>query len=121
MAKKKRFELTVEQVEKMFGEKLDSTIFTWQKYCGTRGVSVLTIFDNDNEMLNDRFLLEGWCNAHSLPCISKNEGFAIMLWDKKSKNKVWCHISVDYSTTLYHRFELREGRKNIKNLNTDAE
>jgi len=29
-----------------------------------------------------------------------------MLWDKKEKHSVWCHISVDYSTTLFRKFEL---------------
>jgi hypothetical protein len=104
-------ELTIEQVNLLFGEKLDSTIFTWQKHCSIRGVSVITIFDNDHEMLNKRFVLQGWCDASSLQGgYSKQNGFAIMLWDKKERKKLWCHVSVDLSTTWLRRYELINGK-----------
>lgn len=98
---------TNEQAEKIFGEKLDSTIFTWQNYCGVTGVSVLTIFDYDNGMINSRFICEGWCEAGSLISnMSKTQGVAIMLWDKDNKEQVWCHVSKDLTDTLYKWNEL---------------
>lgn len=43
----KRDKTKEEMAAELFGERLDSTIFTWQNYCGTVGVSVLQIFDCD--------------------------------------------------------------------------
>ena len=104
-------ELTVEQTTELFGEKLNSTTFSWKNYCGSRGVSVLTIFDTDDEIVNKRFIIQGWCNANNLNCNSKNSGFALMMWDKKEKNKIWCHISVNFSTTLFRKYELSKKPK----------
>jgi hypothetical protein len=96
------YKLTEKEIEKMFGEKIDSTKFTWQRYCGTRGVSVIRIFDNDNDIFNNRFTCDGWCYNHSLiGGLSKPEGIAVMLWDNEGKHLVWCHISMDYLDTLY--------------------
>ena len=81
---------TAEQIEKVFGEKLDSTNFTWQYYCGTRGVSVLTILDMETalDIFNPRFTCEGWCYGDSLlGGFSKPNGIAVMLWDKEDEER----------------------------------
>ena len=97
---------TNEKASELFGENLDSTIFTWQNYCGTVGVSVITIFDDDNEILNPRFTCEGWCKSDSLIVKSRKTGVAIMLWDKKLEEQVWCHMSEDLIDTMYLKDEI---------------
>ena len=99
-------ELSTEQITLLFGEKLDSTIFIGENASRILGLSHLLIFDTDNGIINERFMIEGWCYSNSLSYLSKEHGIAIMLWDKKEKHSVWCHISVDYSTTLFRKFEL---------------
>jgi len=106
---------TAEQIEKVFGEKLDSTNFTWQYYCGTRGVSVLTILDMETslDIFNPRFTCEGWCYGDSLlGGFSKPNGIAVMLWDKEDEERVWCHISSDLFDTLYIGWQLKNNIKN---------
>jgi hypothetical protein len=102
---------TTKQIEQVFGEKLDSTTFTWQKYCGSRALSVITIFDNDNDIFNKRFVCEGWCYSDSLiGGFSVPKGIAVMLWDKEEKHQVWCHISVDFLDSLYKGWILRKSK-----------
>jgi hypothetical protein len=93
------------QIEMLFGERLDSTIFTWDNYCGTKGYSLVMMYDthhnkNENAVINDQFECRGWCYAGSLIVRSRNNGIAIMLWDKKDKEDVWCHCSDDMLETL---------------------
>jgi hypothetical protein len=93
----------------LFGEKLDSTIFTWQKYCGTRGLSVIRIFDTDSGIFNVRFDCRGWCHSDSLiGGFSKPSGIAVMLWDTVQLEDVWCHISDEFQVTLFRGWELRK-------------
>lgn len=100
--------LTRDQLNMLFGEKLDSTIFTWQSYCGTRGVSVIRIFDTENDLFNVRFDCRGWCFSDSLMGgFSKPSGIAVMLWDNENLEDVWCHISEDLQQTLFVRFKLK--------------
>jgi hypothetical protein len=103
--------LSRDQINMLFGEKLDSTIFTWQSYCGTRGVSVIRIFDNDNGLFNVRFDCRGWCHSDSLiGGFSKPSGIAVMLWDTVQLEDVWCHISDEFQVTLFRGFNLRTGK-----------
>lgn len=105
-----------EQAEKLFGEKLDSTIFTWDLYCGSQGISVLRIFDTPAEFGDDaldkifssEFICEGWCDASSLIVRPKSNGVAVMLWYKEEQCQVWCHVSKVFLETLYRRKQLSE-------------
>lgn len=104
MEKKTKFEMAAE----LFGERLDSTIFTWQSWCCNVGVSTLRIFDggdghsqNDDKIFNKRFICEGWCDGGSLIVRPRTQGIAIMVWDKELEEKVWCHVSDDFLDTLY--------------------
>jgi hypothetical protein len=105
--------LELSQIESLFGEKLDSTIFTWQSYCGTRGISVIRIFDrteDDNGLFNDRFDCRGWCYSDSLiGGFSKPSGIAVMLTDKENNfEDVWCHINNAFQVTLFRLWELKK-------------
>ncbi|MFA5207399.1 MAG: hypothetical protein WC428_01965 [Candidatus Paceibacterota bacterium] len=103
--------LSRNQINILFGEKLDSTIFTWLNYCGTRGVSVIHIFNNDNGLFNVRFDCRGWCFSDSLLSgFSKSSGIAVMLWDNEKLEDVWCHISDEFQITLFRGFNLRTGK-----------
>lgn len=99
----------IKQITELFGDKLDSTTFTWQYYCGTRGVSVLIIFyANNGVTFNSRFICEGWCYGHSLMGGMDKKGLAVMLWDKEDGEKVWCHISPEYFETLYISYKSKK-------------
>lgn len=98
--------MTLNQIEMLFGEKLDSTIFTWDNYCGTMGYSLISIYDvdrnrNPKAVINDQFECRGWCYANNLMVRDKAYGIAIMLWDKIDKEDVWCHCSDDMLETLF--------------------
>jgi hypothetical protein len=102
--------LELSEIELLFGEKLDSTIFTWQNHCSIVGTSVLTIFnraEESNDLFNSNFECRGWCYSDSLIVRSKDTGIAVMLWDKHSKCDVWCHVSNDLSVTLFRLWELK--------------
>ena len=101
--------MELKEITELLGERLDSTNFTWQYYCGTRGVSILRIFDaNDGVGFNSRFICEGWCYGHSLMGGMDKKGLAVMLWDKEDGEKVWCHISPEYFNTLYLGYKLKK-------------
>lgn len=99
---------TERHICEMFGQRLDSTSFTWEKYCGVVGVSVIAIFDYERagNILNERFSCEGWCFANSLKVRPKSEGIAIMMYDQEEQEQVWCHISSDFFDTLYNLFKI---------------
>lgn len=101
--------LTSEQVCQVFGDQLNSTHFTWEKYCGQRGVSTITIFDNEHDLLNKRFILCGWCHGESLPVRPRTSGYALMVYDREaeiSEESVWCHVSDIFAETLVRKFNL---------------
>jgi hypothetical protein len=105
--------LELSQIELLFGEKLDSTIFTWENYCGIVGISILRIFDRaekSKNLFNPDFECRGWCYSDSLIVRSKDTGISIMLWDKNSKSDVWCHVSNDLCVTLYRMFKLKNNK-----------
>jgi hypothetical protein len=92
--------LSQEQIEMLFGERLDSSIFTWDNYCGTMGYSLIDIYDrhfNDNSMavINDKYECRGWCYASQLTVRNRAYGIAIMLWEKNNREQTWCHCSDD--------------------------
>jgi hypothetical protein len=100
-------ELTTEQIELLFGERLDSTIFTGDNYCCYRGYGCYDIYNTDkniNELalINDKYECRGWCYAGSLIMRSRPEGIAIMLWHKKNREEIWCHCSLDMLGTLFN-------------------
>lgn len=100
----------INKAVELFGEKLDSSLFEWTNYCGTKGVSLLNVF-KDAEV-TDRFIVEGWCDASDLSVRPRSSGIAIMLYDKKSDNdKVWIHVSGAYLDTLYLSKQLHQNDK----------
>lgn len=90
----------------IFGTKMNSTSFTWNRYCGQRGVSIYYIF-GDDDIFTERYKCLGWCFANTLPVKSKDTGIAVMLWDECENNKVWCHISGSYLDTLIKKYKLQ--------------
>ena len=98
---------TEEEIYKYFGDKKKTTTFTWNRYCGQRGTSVMTIFDHkEGNIFNQRFVCEGWCYGNKLEVRPKNDGIAVMRLDTEYNEKVWCHVSEDLVQTLIRYTEL---------------
>jgi hypothetical protein len=102
----------MEEVNKVFGQKLNSSLFTWDNYCGQLGFSVLKVFsDTKNNIVNSDYILEGWCYANALQIRPREEGIAIMLLDIESDEHFWCHVNKDYMETLERLYDLRNNIK----------
>ena len=102
----------MEEVNKIFGQKLNSSLFTWDNYCGQLGYSVLKVFDHrDNEIINSDYILEGWCYANTLQIRSREEGIAIMLLNIESGEHFWLHVSKEFMQTLERWYDLRNNIK----------
>jgi hypothetical protein len=96
-------ELTTKQLELLFGERLDSTTFTWDNYCGTIGYSLVDMYDTRQHKdltFNIKYDCLGWCYANSLAVRTRTNGYAVMLWHKADGVKTWCHISESMAESL---------------------
>ena len=85
-------------ISQLWGEKLDSTSFTWLNHasiCGTSSMDILNMEDwkNNRNLVKRRFEIIGWCYASNLTVRPRLDAIAVMFWDSQAKQEVWCHIS----------------------------
>ena len=100
--------MDLDRIYELFGKELNPQQFAWNRWCGQMGVSVLTIFDSDGDnVLNPRFICEGWIDASKLVVRPKTQGIAILLLDTEYDEIVWCHVSKEYLHTLILKFDLK--------------
>lgn len=98
------------KIEQLFGEKLDSTVFTWDNYCGTMGYSLVDMYDTrvdkrqEKLVFNEKYTCLGWCHATSLSVRPRTNGYAVMLWHKQDKVETWCHVTEVITECLLDNF-----------------
>lgn len=90
--------LNVSIVEKLYGERLDSSLFEWLNYasvCGTSSGDILNIDDwhGSQRVVNHRFKIIGWCYGSNLRVRPRIDSIALMVWDTVQEREVWCHVS----------------------------
>lgn len=90
-------------IVKMFGDEIDSSNFTWDRYCGVVGIPIISIFDNPAALYNPQYKAIGWCRADKLPVRPRSQGIAIMFIEKTDEELFWTHVSDEFLETLLIR------------------
>lgn len=85
-------------IEKLWGERLDSSRFTWLNHSGVLGMSSMDILnvvrsDGSLRIVNHRFDVIGWCYGSSLLVRPSVDSIAVMFWDNDEKQEIWCHVT----------------------------
>lgn len=88
----------VSVIEKLWGERLDSSLFTWLNHSGVMGLSSMDILnvvrtDPRIHVVNPRFDVTGWCYGGSLDMRPRPDSLAVMFWDRQERQEVWCHVT----------------------------
>ena len=85
-------------IEKLWGERLDSSLFTWLNHAsvlGTSSTEILNIITSDRSLriINSRFDAIGWCYGSNLYVRPRLDAIGVMFWDNEQKQEVWCHVT----------------------------
>jgi hypothetical protein len=83
---------------KLWGERLDSSLFTWLNHASILGIGSMDILnivrtDPRTHIVNPRFEATGWCYGDSLDLRPRPDALGVMFWDKVERQEVWCHVT----------------------------
>lgn len=86
--------------------KLDSTVFTWQRWRGMSYAELDLVFKTEH-LLSYRAIwtlkkyVVGWCHSYNLQCRPKIEGVALMCF--KNEEHFWFHLRQEEFNKIFKK------------------